>query len=52
MAIGRYLRLEEARKKDKLKRFAKEHPGKGDESLFDSLLGRMAKGKKRKRGDQ
>ena len=48
MSRGKYLSLEEARKKDKLKRFAKEHPSRGDESLFDRLLGRMAKGKKKK----
>ncbi len=43
MSIGKYLSLEEARKKDKLKRFAKEHPSKGNESLFDRLLNKMAK---------
>jgi len=47
MAIGKYLSLEEARKKDKLKRFIKEHPSKGDEKTGDKLLGRMAKAKKK-----
>ena len=45
MAIGKYISLEEARKQDKLKRFIKEHPTKGDEKAFDNLLGRMAKNK-------
>jgi hypothetical protein len=31
MAIGKYLRLEEARKRKQLDRFAKEHPSKGGE---------------------
>ncbi len=43
MAIGKYLSLEEARKKGKLKEFAKEHSTKGDRSLFDKLFKRMAK---------
>jgi len=47
MATGKYLSLEEARKKGLLKRFAKEHHGKGDMNLFDKLLDRMAKGKKK-----
>lgn len=47
MATGKYLSLEEARKQDKLKRFIKEHPSKGDEKTFDNLLVRMAKGKKK-----
>lgn len=49
MSTGKYLSLEEARKKGKLKEFAKEHPSKGDEKVFDKLLGRMAKGKKTKK---
>jgi stalled ribosome rescue protein Dom34 len=48
MSTGKYLSLEEARKKGLLKRFAKEHPSKGDEKLFDKLLDRMAKGKQKK----
>lgn len=43
MATGKYLSLEEARKDDKLERFAAEHPSEGDEQLFDELLGAMAK---------
>lgn len=43
MARGKYLSLEEARKKKGgLARFAKEHPSKGDESLFDRVLRLMA----------
>jgi len=45
MATGKYLSLEEVRKKGKLKRFAKEHPSKGNERAFDGLLDRMAKNK-------
>ena len=47
MAIGKYLSLEEARKKGLLKRFIKEHNSKGDMNLFDKLLDRMASGKKK-----
>jgi len=42
MATGKYLSLEEARRKGKLKEFAKAHPSKGDRSLFGKLLNRMA----------
>ena len=45
MAIGKHTSLEEAREKDKLKRFIKEHPSKGNEKQFDDLLGKMAKNK-------
>ena len=46
MARGKYLSLEEARKKKGgLARFAKEHPSDGDERRFDSLLNAMAEGK-------
>jgi len=45
MATGKYLSLEEALKKDKLKRFADEHPSKGDKAQFEGLLDRMAKNK-------
>ena len=43
MATGKYLSLEEARKSGKLERFAKEHPSKGDDQLFDDLMNAMAK---------
>lgn len=43
MARGKYLSLEEARKKGKLKEFAKEHPSEGDRSLFNKLFNAMAK---------
>lgn len=50
MARGKYLSLEEARKADQLKQFAKEHETKGDEKLFDETLNRMApKAKKPKK---
>ena len=43
MSEGKYLSLEEARKeKELLRRFAKEHPSKGSEKVFDFLLARMA----------
>ena len=45
MSRGKYLSLEEARKKGKLKRFAREHPAKADKAAFDGLLRRMATGK-------
>lgn len=43
MARGKYLSLEEARKADQLKQFAKEHPSEGDEKLFDKTLDLMSK---------
>jgi hypothetical protein len=43
MSRGKYLSLEEARKEKQLKRFAKEHPSKGNKGVFDKLLDRMAK---------
>jgi hypothetical protein len=43
MAIGKYLSLEEALKKGRLARFAKEHPSTGDKDLFDRLFDAMAK---------
>ena len=43
MAIGKYLSLEEAREKEKMERFIKEHPSEGGEKVFDDLLDRMAK---------
>ena len=42
MSRGKYLSLEEARKANQLKQFAKEHPSEGDEQLFDRLLEKMA----------
>lgn len=45
MAIGKYLSLEEARRKGKLERFAKEHPSEADERFW-SLLDSIVKGKK------
>jgi len=49
MATGKYLSLEEARKKGKLDRFAKEHPAEGNMKDFDELLDRMAKNKPTKK---
>ena len=48
MSRGKYLSLEEARKKDRqgkdrLARFAKEHISEGDKKQFDALFGAMAK---------
>lgn len=48
MSRGKYLSLEEARKKDKqgkdrLEQFSKEHPSKGDKQQFDQLFQAMAK---------
>ncbi len=42
MAIGKYLSLEEARKLNRLDRFCKEHPSKGDWNQFDNTLDAMA----------
>ncbi len=52
MSVGNYLSLEEARKQDKLDRFAKDHKSKGNERVFDSLLTRMANPKKKPKADQ
>ena len=49
MATGKYLSLEEARKKGKLKAFAKAHPSEGNRSLFGKLLDRMARKTERKK---
>ncbi len=43
MAVGKYLSLEEALKKGKLQRFAKEHSSTGDKKQFDEIFNRMAK---------
>ena len=45
MARGKYLSLEEARKKGKLKQFAKEHPSEGDATAFARLTRAMALGR-------
>jgi hypothetical protein len=44
MSPGKYLSLEEARRKGLLARFAKQHPSEGDEALFDRLMQAMAHG--------
>jgi hypothetical protein len=49
MSRGKYLSLEEARKKGQLNRFAKEHPSEGDKERFDKLFEAMAKGEPKKR---
>ncbi len=43
MSRGKYLSLEEARKKDLLDRFCKEHPSTGDEDAFDGILDGLIK---------
>lgn len=48
MSRGKYLSLEEARKKDKqgkdkLQEFANEHPSEGNKEKFEVLFGAMAK---------
>lgn len=40
---GKYYSLEEARKDKNLKGFAKEHPSKGNKTLFNKVLERMSK---------
>jgi len=45
MARGKHLSLEEARREQKLKQFAKEHPSEGDETAFNRLFVAMASGK-------
>ena len=52
MSRGKYLSLEEARKFRKLKQFAKEHPSRGDEKLFNSLIDAMAMPKKTEEDEQ
>ena len=41
MSRGKYLSLEEARRRGLLARFCKEHPSEGDEALFKRLLDSM-----------
>lgn len=55
MSRGKYLSLEEARKKDsqgqdKLDQFAKEHDSEGDKNQFDQLFQAMVKPKKKSKG--
>ena len=38
LQTGKYLSLEEARKKGKLKQFIKEHDSKGDKKAFEDCL--------------
>ncbi len=52
MSRGKHLSLEEARKANQLKQFAKEHPSEGDEKQFDRVFERMAKTKKEKVPDK
>jgi len=52
MSVGKYLSLEEARKKGLLKRFIKEHQSRGDMNIFDKLLNRMAKSGMSKKPDK
>ena len=44
MSRGKYLSLEEARKKGEFDRFAKEHPSQTDRDRFKRLLDAMSKG--------
>jgi len=43
MSRGKYLSLEEARKKGQLDRFCKEHPSTGDKEGFDRILDGLIK---------
>ena len=52
MARGKYLSLEEARRRGLLGRFCEQHPSEGDEELFDRLLDAMAKVKSSEEGEQ
>lgn len=52
MSRGKYLSLDEARRKKQLDRFGKEHPSKGEEKKFDALLEAMAKPKSLKEAEQ
>ena len=45
VARGKYLSLEEARKKGKIKQFAKEHPSECDATAFEHLTRAMALGR-------
>lgn len=50
MSVGKYISLEEARKKNKLDRFMKTHQTAGDGKSFDVLLDNMTFKKKPKAG--
>jgi len=52
VSIGKYLSLEEARKKKQLDRFTKEHPHTGNWQQFDRLLDAMTKPKNAKEGEK
>mgnify|MGYP003536178592 CR=1 FL=1 len=43
MSRGKYLSLEEARKKKDLEQFAREHPSEGSKEQFEQLFQAMAK---------
>lgn len=43
MSRGKYLSLGEARKKNQLEQFAKEHHSEGNKKQFDQLFQAMAK---------
>lgn len=45
MSIGKHTSLHEARKKNKLDRFMKEHPSTGNGKQFDETLNNMIKKK-------
>jgi len=46
MSRGKYLSLEEARKREELiRQFCKEHKSKGDENEFDRIVNAMSKPK-------
>jgi hypothetical protein len=49
LARGKYLSLEEARQKNKLAQFAKEHPSEAEKPRFDALLDAMCKTQPAKR---
>lgn len=50
MSLGKYISLEEARRKNKLDRFMKAHQTAGDGKAFDELLDNMTFKKKLKAG--
>jgi len=55
MSIGKYISLEEARNDNKLNRFIKEHPSKGNLQRFKDLLHNMThniKPKKPSKGEK
>ena len=43
MSIGKYISLEEAIKQDKLDRFIKEHPSKGNKKALLGVIDAMVK---------